>query len=278
MPNPTLKDKLLNLWFRNQQGADSYQGLFVPPNSRIRFGNQRQGVAEPLIYELDSFPKLPVITTVVATSDQFFLVAGVNAVSADVTQADKGGIRLAAHGADNDQTYVAGVAATRFAPKVTATSQVEFAAQISVGQVGAATAGYSVFGFNETITGGANVLDPTSTTGDGVLFWADTANEQAANHLATAAQAANWIIAFKVAGADTFVYTTVPVQAGIDVVLEIKIGTDRKALCYIDGVLVATGPVFTLNSVPRVIAGIQAGAASAQFVEVRYIACGRQIG
>ncbi len=53
----------LNLWFRNQQGQDNYQGLALLPNSRIWFNNQRQGQAAPILYEMDTFPKLPVITT-----------------------------------------------------------------------------------------------------------------------------------------------------------------------------------------------------------------------
>lgn len=273
MAFPNLKDRLLNLWFRNQQGADSYQGLSVPPNSRLRFGNQRQGIAEPLLYELDSFPKLPVITTAVATSDQFFLVAGTNAVSADVTQADKGGIKMATHGSDNDQTLLAAASNMRFHPKITATDLIEFAAQVSVGQIGALS-GFSSFGLNENVT----AVDPTGTAGEGAMFWADPANEVTATHLATAAQALNWILAYKVNGADTFAFTSVPIQAGVDVFLEIKMGTDLKPLMYIDGVLVGTGPAMTLNDSWKAFAGIQAGAASAQFIEVRYIATGRQIG
>lgn len=269
----SLKAKLLNLWFRNQQGADEYQGLYVPPNSRIRFGNDRQGIAEPILYELDTFPKLPVITTAVATSDQFFLVAGTNAVSADVTQATKGGIRLAAHGADNDQTLLAAASNMRFHPKISATSQIEFAAQVAVGQIGA-TSGFSSFGLNENVTD----PNPAGTAGEGAMFLADPANELTATTGATAAQAGNWILCYKVNGVDTFAFTNIPVQADVDVVLEVKIGTDLIADMYINGSLVGSSPALTSGDSVKAFAGIQAGAASAQWVEVRYIGCGRQIG
>lgn len=269
----SLKAKLLNLWFRNQSGADEYQGLYVPPNSRIRFGNQRQGIAEPILYELDSFPKLPVITTAVATSDQFFLVTGTNAVSADATQATKGGLKLAAHGADNDQTMIAAASNNRFHPKLSATSQIEYAAQVSVNQIGA-TSGFSSFGLNENVTD----PNPAGTAGDGAMFLSDPANELTATTGATAAQAANWILCYKVNGTDTFAFTTVPIQAEVDVVLEVKVGTDLIADMYIDGTLVGSSPALTAGDSVKAFAGIQAGAASAQAIEIRYIACGRQIG
>lgn len=273
MPNPTLKDQFLNLWFRNRLGADSYQQLSVPPNSRLRFGNQRQGVADPILHEIDTFPKLPVITTAVATSDQFFLVAGTNAANAGATQADKGGLKLATAGADNDQEFLAAASNNRFHPKITATSQIEFSAQVSVGQIGA-TSGFSSFGLNENVT----AVDPAGTAGDGAMFLSDPANELTATTGATAAQAGNWILCYKVNGADTFAFTNVPIQAGIDVVLEVKIGTDLIADMYIDGVLVGSSPALTSGDSVKAFAGIQAGAAAAQFIEVRYIACGRQIG
>lgn len=261
----------LNVFFRDRKGKDSQQQLSIFPDCRVRHSWNKGAVADPILSELDTFPLLPVITAVAASSDKFFLVAGTNAANADVTQdTTEGGITLASHGASNDQTYIAGIASTRFQNAINATSLVVFEARVAVNQL---TACFGSVGLNELPTD----PNPTGTAGEGAMFLFDPAGTLTGTTALTAAQHLNWVLCHKVNGADTFTATTVPIVAGRDYTLAVKIGSDLKAKFYIDDVYVGQGPALTSGDLVRAFAGIQATTAAVKSMDVRYILNGRRL-
>lgn len=166
--------------------------------------------------------------------------------------------------ADNDNALLIPVAANGMFAPLSAAAQPRFRCGVKLTQITELQFGA---GLDENITSPIG----SATAGDGAQFIFDPTNEL------TLGAAANWIAAMKVAGADTYVNTAIPVVAGRYYELEVVYGADRIPKFYIDGVLVATGAAAgTANAQIGAVIGVQiSGTPSGQkdfdcvFVEVQ---------
>jgi hypothetical protein len=201
------------------------------------------------------FQELPAATTVAAGSDNLTVTTG---TGTEVTGRDSKGRAnfksQATTPADNDNVLLVPANTTNILNQaVSATAEWRFNAQVTINTI---TALFFSIGPNENITD----ADPTGTAGDGAMFFfcpTGAASEMAVDPgLATAAYA-NWALAHKVAGADTFAATSIPVVAGREYFLQWVLGTDRKVRFYIDGTLVGIGPALTDAAALRFMAGLE---------------------
>lgn len=231
-----------------------------------------------------NFELLPA-AAVAAGSDKLLLLSGTG--TEVVARAPKGGVRLTTQAtipADNDQVQVAGVADTNMGKATTAangfnligTAELRLAFGMALPAI---TSLFASGGYDENITD----VDPGGTAGDGAKFLfvpsADKGDLTVDPGLTTA-QYSNWICHYKVAGADVFAATTVPVVAGTDYQFEIVIGTDRKPRFYINNSLVYTGTnAMTSGSQLGTLFGVEVGASAAaqKSVDIRYVKVQRTI-
>ncbi len=221
---------------------------------------------------LTTFPLLPA-TTQAAANDKFLITLGTNTEAATVST--KGGVNLATSGSANDNALLIGVANTASKMVISATNLIQFSARISIPTI---TSLIASFGLNENITD----TDPTGTAGDGAAFLFATDAQGGTTDLTvtsglTTAQHANWILAHKVNGADTFTATSVPVIAGRDYLLQINIGTDLIPLYYIDGTYVGAGPALTAGDSVYVQLGIETPASAARSFDARAVSLTRAL-
>lgn len=207
------------------------------------------------------FQQLPAATTVAAGSDQLTVTVG---TGTEVTGRDtKGRANFksqASTPADNDNVLVVPANTTNILNQpVSATATWKIFTTFCLNTI---TALFASVGMNESITD----ADPTGTAGDGVMVFfipnAVNTNELAneADFVAagiTAAQRANFILAFKVAGVDTFAATNVAVVAGRDYLIGFAIRSDRRVYVEIDGVVVGKSPVLTDAAALRFMAGLE---------------------
>jgi hypothetical protein len=254
---------------RTQDGADFEQWMEAPALSRAVITPEGTLTGLPLIGYTTTFGLLPVITTVVATSEKLFLLTGTNAAIGGATKPVKGGVKLATAGADNDQIMLAAVAASDARNVIRPASMIRFDSLVMFGVI---TEIIASLGLSELITDPS----PTVTAGEGALFLFDPLQAVATG--LTAAQHANWILAHKVDGVDTFTATDIPVVANVDYSLSVQIGADLKAGFYINGALVGTGPALTSGDSVSAFVAIQATEAAAKNVELRYLHTGRSPG
>lgn len=263
---------------RDASGADSRQLVDVAAGGRIKFNAQGQMVGGPAIEHTTYFTILPGASAL-ATTDPLYLLSGTG--TEVVARAVKGGINIKSQAttpADGDNVLLAPAATTLGINAVLKpNAQPRFEARVAINTI---TALFASFGFDENITD----ADPTGTAGEGARFLFSPTGpgttELTVDTGLTLAQHANWILAHKVNGADTFTATTVPVIAGRDYELVIQIGSDLKAKFYIDGVLVGTGPALTDGDTVASFIGLElTGTPGEQKdVDVRYITVGRSIG
>lgn len=214
---------------------------------------------------LTTFPLLPA-TTQAAANEKFLITSGTGTEVASV--ATKGGVLMTSGGSSADQAMLIGVTATASRVALSATNLVRFAAKVSLAAI---TSLFGSFGLNENVTD----PDPTGTAGDGAAFLFDP--DATITTGLTAGQHANWILAHKVNGADTFTATTIPVEAGRDYILEVKIGTDLIASYYIDGVLVGVSPALTSGDSVSAFLGVEATTAATKSFEARAVSMSREL-
>lgn len=246
-------------------GADQRQNATVPIPGTIRVDSQGQIVGLPLVGITTTFELLPA-TAVAAGTDSFFLLTGTSAVAA--AQAATGGVQLVSN--TTNATCLAGVLTSGMSATIRAASEIEFYTRLNLAAV---TAVVASAGLQETTT--ANSTDPTATAGEGALFLFDPTVTVSTG--LTTAQHLNWILAHKVNGADTFTATTIPVAAGVDYELRVKIQPNLTAFYYINGVYVGVGPTLTSGDIVRGFAGAK-GTAAAQTLTIRYASLHRNIG
>lgn len=221
------------------------------------------------------FDLLTTASSVAAGSDKFLLNTGTTA--AVIARASKGGENVktqASSPSDGDNAFLAGVTNTPFAGiPIGDESLVVFATRVALTSI---TNVFASFGLNENLTD----VDPTGTAGEGAMFVFDSGGEFLdLDADATPAASANWCLAHKVNGADTFEDTGVPVVAGQDYDLMIAIDADMQANFYIDGALVGQGPALTDGDTVGVFMGVELYADGAQKdFSVRYVAVNRAIG
>jgi len=206
------------------------------------------------------FESLPA-AALAAGSDNLFITSGTGTeVVARDTRGRANFKTQASTPADNDNLLlVPGNTTNILNQPVSASYLWRAVAVISLGTI---TAEFFSIGFNENITD----ADPTGTAGDGAMFFfipnavvttelTNNTDFDAAS--ISAANRANWILAHKVAGTDTFTATSVPVAANTEVLLGWQIGTDRKITYTINGARVGQSPALTNAAALRFMAGIE---------------------
>jgi hypothetical protein len=267
---------------QNRQGlvgfgpGDSLETVDIVPTSRNRFGSTGGTVNVPLYSVTDPFELLPVVTTVVATSDKYHLLIGSNTPVASVSA--KMGLTLTTGATSTNQAGIAGIANTPTKIPITASGGIFFRTMVRLPSV-TATNYYSA-GLNQNPTD----VNPMATGGEGVAFLADPTNQLTATTGATAAQALNWILCFKVNGAYTYGFTNVPIVAGIDIALKIQLNPDLTATCTINvngvGTVVGTSPpLATANAVLAALIGCRTlTVATAATIDVRFDEMGASYG
>ena len=234
------------------------------------FGPGTKGDILPMHTALTAFTLIPPVGAAAAGKDPITTIAGTGTVPAP-TRAAKGGVNIATRttsAAQNDQAYITGPASSGFIAPIKAASRIVFSTRIMIPTI--TTAAFSA-GLNENPT---NVL-PSATAGEGAMFLYDS--EDADSH---GEDGANWILAHKVNGVDTYTDTGIVVQADVDYDLRIEIGTDLKARFYLDGVLVGTGPALTSGDSVTAFAGVHTEATSTipRSFDCRYLRLSRLIG
>lgn len=261
-----------------RNSADAYLRTNVPAHGRVVFdvnGNP-SGASRYETYVPFSKVTLASAATTVAqlyTNNWQFIHSGTG--TEVVAQSDSGGTNYKSQAttpADGDNVLITPVAAaTSFYAKLLAQAQWRLETQVSLNTIATV---FASFGFDENITD----VDPTGTAGDGARFLFDPTGEVTTG-LATATRA-NWILAHKVDGADTFADTGIVVTAGKDYELVIEFGTDLKAKFYIDGVYVGQGPALTSGDTVAVFSGLELTATpdGQQDMDIRYVSLSRVIG
>lgn len=221
-----------------------------------------------------SFAPPPAATTVVAGKDPFYISVGTG--TEVVTVAATGGINVktqASTPTSGDNAIISPVADAGGVVPITAKSLIRFEA---MARLTAITAEIFSIGLNENVTD----ADPTGTVGEGAMFLFDPG--EAVTTGLTTAQHANWILAHKVNGADTFTATDIQVEAGRDYYFRIEIDADLKANFYINNYKVADrlgqGPALTSGDTVKAMAAIETTASAQKDFDLRYLVVSRRIG
>lgn len=203
-----------------------------------------------------------------ATADPLVLSlgSGVEVVARSL----KGGcnVQMAA-ATDNTNAMLIPAGSTGFAVPLTAVSQPRFSTRVRLTQITLLVFGA---GLDENITSPVS----SATAGDGAGFYFDPLGEVATG--LPAASLPNWILTQKVAGADTYIDSGVPVIIATDYELEVKYGEDLIPKYYINGLLVGTGVAGTSGAVLGFVVGVQANGAQQADFDCRYVATERFIG
>lgn len=263
---------------RDPSGGDFEMFAPIPSPGRVYVDNKGLPRGVSMYERLVQFNKLTLVsapTTVAQMYTNLFEFIHSGTGTEGVTLSDDGGVNYATQPttpASDDNVLITPVAAsTQFYAKLTASARWRLAMQVSINTIVTVMAS---FGFDENIT----AVDPTGTAGEGARFLFDPSRLVTTG--LTAAQHLNWILAHKVNGADTFTATTIPVAAGQDYELVVEIGADLKAVFYIDGVNVGTGPALTSGDTVAAFFGIKATVApdGAQNMDIRYVSIARAIG
>lgn len=255
-----------------RNATDAIEQLDVSAAGALKFDSLEKSYYEPRLTFSENWEFLPVITTVVATSAKAHLVTGTNAVSASITRATKGGIKVSTAGATSDSTVLNAQTGCPGVVLLSATNAVKLRTQVAIGQLADCIVriGFAV---------SASATDPAAIAGtDSVQFVFDYSNAMTTG-LAAAVYQANWLVVTKAAsGTAVFTNTGIPVIAAREYELRIEIGTDLLPLYYIDNVLVYTG-VTALGAVTMVqTQGIKNYTnAAATFFSSRYVDVSRLI-
>lgn len=118
-------------------------------------------------------------------------------------------------------------------------------------------------------------VNPTANAGDGATFIYDP------TAVITTGLAAgtllNWICHAKIAGADTYIDSGVPVVAATDYTLEIKFNSSLKPVYYINGNLVATNALAMTDAItPYAVLGVYTTAAAAKTLDIHCVSMSRE--
>lgn len=189
-----------------------------------------------------------------------------------IARSTKGGVNVktqASSPADNDNAMLIGIANTASQVPLTAAAKPKFGTRVSLTQIAELAFGA---GLDENITSPIG----SATAGDGAQFLFDPTNEQATG---VANYATNFILAQKVAGADTYIDSGVAVIAGQFYDLAIEYGADLKPRYYINGVLVGTGVAGTSGGNVHPVIGVQvAGTGAQKDFDCQYVSVERSLG
>lgn len=247
MANLKKKFNLLQKDFTRSQHYESID-VEVTPFSSLQFNESGNATSVSEFGYTDVFHLLPA-AAVAAGTDKMFTVTGTG--TEVITQAVKGGVNLQSQAtvpADGDNIFLAAVATTAFHQPIRANAELTLEMKVAINTI---TAVFASFGWNENVTD----VDPTGTAGEGAMFLFDPTEEVTTG--LTTAQHANFILAHKVNGVDTFTATSVPVLAGQDYDLKIVIDEDLLANYYINGVSVGQSPALTAADTIKVFLGAE---------------------
>lgn len=215
---------------------------------------------------VSAFEYLPA-SSVAAGTDKNFTLGGTSAISARATG---GGVTLTTKSstpASGDQAYLTPVANTYAIHPIGVLTKPRLMGTVSLPAI---TALVATFGFCENATD----PDPTGTAGEGAMFLFDPGETVTTPGLTTA-QHANWILAHKVNGVDTFTATTIPVTAGTSYRLRIEQQDDLTCKFYIDDVLVGTGPALTSGDSVKTFFGVETKASAQKSATLKYFVSDR---
>lgn len=256
------KDEVQHLEFRG-----TTRGIYSDGQAKLR--------TLPVLTTIDNGDLLPIATTLTIGNDPYGVITGTG--TEIVARAAKGGVNLKSQvttPADNDNFFFASTANNGLQALINAKTRNVWETRVAITNI--AESFYS-FGLNENPTD----VDPTGTAGEGAMFVFDPTGEfvTVANGFATNGSA-NWVLAHKVNGTDTFADTGVKVVAAQDYELRIEIGTDFKAVFKINGETVGTGPALTDGDSMRTLLGgeLTATPAGQKDFDYRYISLSREIG
>lgn len=246
----------------------SQENINVNPLSKYEIDSIGNSLLVSKLCSFDYFELLPA-AAVAAGSDKLVTLLGSN--TPVVAQSATGGALYTTGATSGNESGIAAVAATGFSAPLTASNDLHFRARLNLPSL---TTCLMAIGLGSLVTD----IDPTAIAGDGVFFLADPTNADVAVTAATGAQALNWIVVYKVGGVKTVSFTNVPIVAAQDFEFHIVFGTDLKPLCYINEVLVATGPACTLNATLKVVGGVETLANTVATGIIRYAQVTRRIG
>lgn len=213
-----------------------------------------------------AFELLPA-SSVAAGTDKNFTLGGTSAISA---RGAGGGVTLTTKSSSpttGDQSYLTPVASTYGIHAVTAQTLPRWFGTVTIPTI---TTLVVAAGFCENATD----PDPTGTAGEGAMFLFDPGDTVTTAGVTTE-QHANWILAHKVNGVDTFTATSIPVVAGESYRLKIIIGIDLTAKFYINDVLVGTGPALTSGDSVKAFVGVETKASAQRSVTLGYLVTDR---
>lgn len=249
--------------------GDSLETITVYAPGSMHIANDGSGVCYPLHTIIDQFELLPVVTTVVATSDKFQLLLGTNTPVA--TQSTTAGVTLTTGGTNTNQAAVAGILNTGLSVALSTTNGVKVSTRINMPSL---TGAYYSAGINSLATD----VNPMATGGDGAALLADPGNALTATTGATGAQALNWIICYKVGGVNTYAFTSLPLVALQDQVIAFVVNADYTVGVFLNSVLIGTSPVLTAGAVVKPIAGVRTTATATAAVDIRFTRLSKLIG
>lgn len=264
------------------ENNDYLDTVSTPPNTILGFGDNAETVAltgrdigQILVTDsvdtVETWPLLPAASVAAGTS-ALFTATGTG--SEAISRAATGGVNLKSQPttpADGDNVLLAPVATTGMIVPITFASLMVFNTKVALNTI---TKLFVSVGLSELFTD----VDPTGTAGEGALFLFDPTIEVTTG--LDAAAHANWILASKVNGVDTFTATSVPVVAAQNYALKIAVDVDLKANFYIDGILVGQGPALTNGDSIGAFVGLELTATPGgqKDMDVRYVRLDRAIG
>lgn len=253
-----------------REGQDAWPNVLTPPFSTLSIDSLGNPRIHPYWTARSVFNLLPAAS---ATAGKDDLTLSLGTGTEVIARATKAGINVktqASTPADNDNAMIIAAVSSGMLAPLTAVSQPRLVTRVNLTQITELVFGA---GLDENQTSPVS----SATAGDGAGFYFDPAGE-----VTTGGAVGNWICTQKVAGADTYIDSLVPVQAGRDYNLDVKYGPDLKPLYYIDGILVATSTVAgTSAAVIGAMVGVQINAGSPagqKDFDIRYLSVERFFG
>lgn len=276
------------------EGSENWDTFTVRPLSRLEFTGTGLCRTASFWNARSTFDLLPAAT---ATAGNDALTFSLGTGTEVIARAAKGGINLktqASTPAASDNALIVPATNSALIVPLTVVSMPRFATRINLSQISDNTSDATLVtsamiafaGFNETLTH----VDPTTDAGDGAGFLYAPSPGVGGSPVAlttptglAAATNLNWILHQKVAGADTFFDTGVPVLKSQDYELVVRYDLAMQPHYFINDV--EYGPTFgvagtTGHSIGAVV-GLQimnATPAGQLNMDVRYVAVERMVG
>ena len=253
---------------KDSSGADYASAVNTPDHSSIVVGSG--GVLRSFSHMASrtNFAELPAAAVAAATDKLLITVGTGTEVIARSTTAKGRGVNIKTQvttPADADNVLLLPPTGGGFINAVDDLTLIRFSTKLSLAQI---TLMLASAGLSELLTD----PNPTETAGEGALFLADP--EETVTTGLTAAQHANWILAYKVAGVDTFAATTIPLVVDRPYDLDVQLNEDLTASMYINGVLVGTSPALTDGDAINPFIALETNTGAQRDADVRFVMFG----